>query len=202
MVPHRSTNRARRCLTSLSRREAVLSSWYGRSRWGVGYACMQLLCSQQKFAFVTRICIYKTTTSHAKYSNIQDAILKSTRSISLQNIYIIYFLIKNSSRDNGETNIQRLFQQQPAVIPSAHHAFTFKPSVSKWNVHWIEVESSPISVDRFFLILFYVVNQQPTSDGGMTTTYVINNQPAMVDNSIHQLTKFQATATHVEQACR
>jgi hypothetical protein len=31
VVPHRSTNRARRCLTSLSRREAVLSSWYGRS---------------------------------------------------------------------------------------------------------------------------------------------------------------------------
>jgi hypothetical protein len=36
VVPHRSTNRARRCLTSLSRREAVLSSLYGRSwlfRW-------------------------------------------------------------------------------------------------------------------------------------------------------------------------
>lgn len=31
MVPHRSTNRARTCLTSLSRREAVLSCWYGRS---------------------------------------------------------------------------------------------------------------------------------------------------------------------------
>ena len=31
VVPHRSTNRARRCLTLLSRREAVLSSWYGRS---------------------------------------------------------------------------------------------------------------------------------------------------------------------------
>ena len=32
MVPHRSTNRARACLTSLSRREAVLSCWYGRSQ--------------------------------------------------------------------------------------------------------------------------------------------------------------------------
>ena len=31
VVPHLSTNWARRCLTSLSRREAVLSSWYGRS---------------------------------------------------------------------------------------------------------------------------------------------------------------------------
>eukprot|EP00977_Amphora_coffeiformis_P011100 scaffold2655_cov179-Amphora_coffeaeformis.AAC.33 len=32
VVPHRSTNPTRRCLTSLSRREAVLSSWYGRIR--------------------------------------------------------------------------------------------------------------------------------------------------------------------------
>ena len=31
MVPHRSTNQARTCLTSLSKREAVLSCWYGRS---------------------------------------------------------------------------------------------------------------------------------------------------------------------------
>ena len=32
VVPHRSTNLTRRCLTSLSGREAVLSSWYGRFR--------------------------------------------------------------------------------------------------------------------------------------------------------------------------
>ena len=31
VVPHRSTNQARQCLTSLSRREAVLSLWYGRA---------------------------------------------------------------------------------------------------------------------------------------------------------------------------
>ena len=31
VVPHRSTNPTRQCLTSLSRREAVLSLWYGRS---------------------------------------------------------------------------------------------------------------------------------------------------------------------------
>jgi hypothetical protein len=31
VVPHRSTNQARQCLTSLSRREAVLSLWYGPS---------------------------------------------------------------------------------------------------------------------------------------------------------------------------
>ena len=35
VVPHRSTNLARKCLTSLSRREAVLSLWYGRS-WRYG----------------------------------------------------------------------------------------------------------------------------------------------------------------------
>ena len=31
VVPHRSSSLARQCLTSLSRREAVLSLWYGRS---------------------------------------------------------------------------------------------------------------------------------------------------------------------------
>ena len=31
VVPHRSTNRARHCLTSQSERDAVLSMWYGRS---------------------------------------------------------------------------------------------------------------------------------------------------------------------------
>ena len=35
VVPHRSTNRARTCLTSQSRRDVVLSCWYGRSRKGV-----------------------------------------------------------------------------------------------------------------------------------------------------------------------
>ena len=30
VVPHPSTNQARTCLTSLNRREAVLSCWYGR----------------------------------------------------------------------------------------------------------------------------------------------------------------------------
>jgi hypothetical protein len=40
VVPHRSTNRARRCLTSLSRREAVLSSWYGRSY--LMYSCVTI----------------------------------------------------------------------------------------------------------------------------------------------------------------
>ena len=30
VVPHRSTNQARTCLTSLSRQKAELSGWYGR----------------------------------------------------------------------------------------------------------------------------------------------------------------------------
>ena len=33
VVPHRSTNRARACLTSQSGRDVVLSCWYGRSRF-------------------------------------------------------------------------------------------------------------------------------------------------------------------------
>src|SRR5215469_15075438 len=32
-VTHPSTNRARRCLTSVIGREPVLSTWYGRRRW-------------------------------------------------------------------------------------------------------------------------------------------------------------------------
>ena len=37
VVPHRSTNRARTCLTSQSRRDVVLSCWYGRSHEEVMY---------------------------------------------------------------------------------------------------------------------------------------------------------------------
>ena len=40
VVPHRSTSLARQCLTSLSRREAVLSLWYGRSCW---FSCILTL---------------------------------------------------------------------------------------------------------------------------------------------------------------
>jgi hypothetical protein len=43
VVPHRSTNQARTCLTSLSRREAVLSCWYGRSRMVWTLASLQSL---------------------------------------------------------------------------------------------------------------------------------------------------------------
>ena len=35
-VTHPSTNRARRCLTSVIRREPVCSTWYGRRRWREG----------------------------------------------------------------------------------------------------------------------------------------------------------------------
>ena len=41
VVPHRSTNRARQCLTSLSRREAVLSLWFGRSHFQHIYTWLQ-----------------------------------------------------------------------------------------------------------------------------------------------------------------
>ena len=50
VVPHRSTNRARTCLTSLSRREAVLSCWYGRSyyEWDSQSICT-VCCLTTKF---------------------------------------------------------------------------------------------------------------------------------------------------------
>ncbi|KAL7494675.1 hypothetical protein ACHAWT_003397 [Skeletonema menzelii] len=48
VVPHRSTNLARQCLTSLSRREAVLSLWYGRSYCAIRYKINNLCqeCSE------------------------------------------------------------------------------------------------------------------------------------------------------------
>ena len=49
VVPHRSTNLARSCLTSLSRREAVLSWLYGRS-WQVwNYCCIRSRCLLRKY---------------------------------------------------------------------------------------------------------------------------------------------------------
>ena len=36
-VTHPSTNRARRCLTSVIGRERVYSAWYGRSRYGLTF---------------------------------------------------------------------------------------------------------------------------------------------------------------------
>ena len=49
VVPHRSTNLARSCLTSLSRREAVLSWLYGRSwRWW-HHCCITSRCLLRKY---------------------------------------------------------------------------------------------------------------------------------------------------------
>ena len=42
-VPHPSTILARRCLTSVIRRERVCSSWYGRRRWVVNFTDVILL---------------------------------------------------------------------------------------------------------------------------------------------------------------
>ena len=66
VVPHRSTNRARRCLTSLSRREAVLSSWYGRSyRHGVHSNTQLLSYLLSTFANISKyICIYVSIINH------------------------------------------------------------------------------------------------------------------------------------------
>ena len=61
VVPHRSTNLTRGCLTSLSGREAVLSSWYGRScHCGVSAKIILLLqdsglLPETVFALITEV---------------------------------------------------------------------------------------------------------------------------------------------------
>ena len=68
VVPHRSTNQARRCLTSLSRREAVLSSWYGRSCW-----------QSQSMAFPTAPSFPWNSTGDTKCSHFNLANSKAQR---------------------------------------------------------------------------------------------------------------------------
>jgi hypothetical protein len=48
VVPHRSTNRARQCLTSQSERDAVLSLLYGRSWKTTAKQCIKQLLFQQE----------------------------------------------------------------------------------------------------------------------------------------------------------
>ena len=57
VVPHRSTNLARRCLTSLSRREAVLSSWYGRSCLYGAFLCY-ITCTIFFISFCSLSCVH------------------------------------------------------------------------------------------------------------------------------------------------
>ena len=70
VVPHRSTNQARGCLTSLSRREAVLSSWYGRS-------CLH----QTSMQYITH-----THTIHTQYTQI-----RTHTHINMYTLYPIYY---------------------------------------------------------------------------------------------------------------
>ena len=62
VVPHRSTNLARQCLTSLSRREAVLSLWCGRS-WILSYFL--------KIIKLTYIFITAATPKHQKRNTMK-----------------------------------------------------------------------------------------------------------------------------------
>ena len=72
MVPHRSTNQARRCLTSLSRREAVLSSLYGRSYQQIAYQTYIYRTHTVTYyliiSFITNVLPYRNnqSTFHAK----------------------------------------------------------------------------------------------------------------------------------------
>ena len=60
VVPHRSTNLARTCLTSLSGREAVLSRWYGRS---------YLLCHKTKFIYPCRFSLLARLTQTTMHNH-------------------------------------------------------------------------------------------------------------------------------------
>ena len=73
VVPHRSTNQARTCLTSLSGREAVLSCWYGRIHH---HNSIFALSSPPNYNFITSslLPIYyllsTTATNHQCYSQL------------------------------------------------------------------------------------------------------------------------------------
>ena len=80
VVPHRSTNWARACLTSLSRREAVLSCWYGRSRQNQVTAAIYtaLYCTVTKTKTKTKIKTnsartIKTTRAKQLYTTLKQA---------------------------------------------------------------------------------------------------------------------------------
>lgn len=66
VVPHRSTNQARTCLTSLSGREAVLSCWYGRIRQPSQFHAIINLLQTYSYTNTTNISIPKipTTNTH------------------------------------------------------------------------------------------------------------------------------------------
>ena len=93
VVPHRSTNLARWCLTSLSRREAVLSSLYGRSWWHMPLITLSHNCWHfRSFSCSSRLVNgplhHAFTTNSAspafqamEWSRISGATMPATRSI-------------------------------------------------------------------------------------------------------------------------
>ena len=74
VVPHRSTNSTRQCLTSLSRREAVLSLWYGPSCQFVGKKVYKV------FQYVLQVKAPDRIPFH-KYISIKKTNFNSTRGI-------------------------------------------------------------------------------------------------------------------------
>jgi hypothetical protein len=89
VVPHRSTNRARWCLTSQSGRNAGLSSWYGRSRHVKGNGCIISLQYTTCTYLVYVVIFNKTTiTRYSTCTYTLTEIFIRTSTIRVQVLYI------------------------------------------------------------------------------------------------------------------
>ena len=87
-VTHPSTNRARRCLTSVIGREPVLSTWYGRRRYHASqcsiyvYAAVNILPSISNVVVQFRCgCIFELSTITCRSQMISSIGISPLRSI-------------------------------------------------------------------------------------------------------------------------
>ena len=96
VVPHRSTNLARWCLTSLSRREAVLSSLYGRSwmQWGLLTLCIAAIFVHLVFA---RGELQVNNRQLCQLSEVFIPFIASQKCVGLNNHHTPPFLNRNSN---------------------------------------------------------------------------------------------------------
>ena len=61
VVSNPSTNQARRGLTSLIRREVVLSSWYGRNNFTISLSLLKLFAREQDDSMQSRLASHQCT---------------------------------------------------------------------------------------------------------------------------------------------